>query len=186
MEDSEIVDLYFSREERAVAESISKYKTYCHSIAYNILQNPETAEEVLNDTWLGAWNSIPPHNPENLAAYLGKITRNLSLTRWRDSHAAKRFTDTVSLASEELAECIPTGKTVESELENAELGKLLNCFVLELPETEQRIFVCRYYYFDSLAEISERFGFSEGKVKSMLHRSRKKLKKRLTDEEYYI
>ena len=186
MKDNEIVELYFLRDENAISETITKYKAYCNSIAWNILHNKENAEEVVNDTWLGAWNSIPPHRPENLAAYLGKITRNISLTKWRDLNAAKRINDTVSLSQEELAECLATPKTVEQEIEDKELGKIIDSFTDELPDIEQRIFICRYFYFDSIAEISERFGYSESKVKSMLHRIRKKLKKRLSDEEVQI
>lgn len=186
MRDSDIVGLYFSRDESAISETIVKYKAYCHSIALNILHNEENAEEAVNDTWLGAWNSIPPHRPENLAAYLGKIARNISLTKWRDLNAAKRINDTVSLAQEELAECLAAPKTVEQEIEEAELGKIIDSFTDGLPDVEQRVFICRYFYFDSVSEIAERFGYSESKVKSMLHRIRKKLKRRLSDEEVRI
>lgn len=186
MNDVDIVELFFSRDERAIHEVISKYGTYCRSIAYNILHDEENAEEVMNDTWFGAWNSIPPHNPENLSTYLGKITRNISLTKWRDQHAAKRFADTVSLVSEELEECLPSGMTIEKKLEEAELRNTMNRFIEELPEIEQRVFVCRYFYFDSILEIAKRFQFSESKVKSMLHRNRKKLKKVLDREEVWI
>lgn len=186
MQDREIVQLFLARDENAIGEAASKYRVYCHAIARQILQNEEEAEEVLNDTWLGAWNSIPPHEPENLGTYLGRITRNLSLTKRRDRHAAKRYGDTVSLAEEELAECLPGGKTVEEAVEEAELKRVIDGFVGELPDIEQRVFVCRYYYFDSTSDMAERFSFSESKVRFMLHRIRKKLRKRLEEEEIWL
>lgn len=186
MNDKNIVELYLSRDEGAVRTTIEKYQAYCHSIAFSILNDEQNAEEALNDTWLGAWNSIPPHQPENLATYLGKLTRNISLTKYRNLHASKRYADTVSLATEELEECLPSRMTVESEIESAELGKIIDNFIDGLPDIEQRVFVCRYFYFDSTSDISKRFGFSESKVKSMLHRIRRKLKRTLNEEDIWI
>ncbi len=186
MTDTEIIALFRARNEQAIKETAEKYNAYCSTIAFNILHDEETVAEVLNDTWLGAWNSIPPHEPENLAAYLGKIARNLSLAKWRDMHAGKRTADTISLAFDELGECLTDGRSAEKEVENAELGRLLARFVKELPETERKVFVCRYYYFDPVADIARRFDFSESKVKSMLLRSRKKLRKKLEKEGFTL
>ena len=115
MEDKEIVSLYWKRDERAVSETSEKYGAYCYAIAYNILSSPEDAEESVNDTWVGAWESMPPHKPDALSAFLGKITRRISLKRWRNRRAAKRGGGVVELALEELKESIPAGQAVEDE-----------------------------------------------------------------------
>lgn len=175
MEDSEIVMLYLQRREQAIEETAAKYGNYCHTIAYNILQDRLDAEEAVSDTYLGAWNAIPPHRPAILSTFLGKLTRRISIKRWQFRRAQKRGGGEMDLALEELADCIPSGRTVEQELEMAELSKLLNRFVLALPQTEQSVFLCRYWYLDSISAVAKRFGFSESKVKSMLSRTRKKL-----------
>lgn len=182
MEDAQIISLYLSRNEHAIRETDRKYRKYCYSIAYNILQNAEDANEIVNDTYFGAWNSIPPHIPEVLSAYLGKITRNLSLKRLRTENTAKRGNGAVSLIFDEIAAFAHTGENVEQEVEARELAQLLTQFLESLPETEWKIFVCRYWYFDSVADLAERFGFSQSKVKSMLFRIRCKLQKRLKEE----
>jgi len=186
MEDKEIVELYLNREESAVSATAEKYGNYCYSVAYNILYNKEDAEESVNDTYLGAWNSIPPHKPEVLSSFLAKITRNVSLKRRRDKLAQKRGDGEVSLAYEELADCIPTNHDIDAALEAKELAVHINHFLSALPATERHVFICRYWYFDSIASISRQFGFRETKVKSMLLRTRNKLRNKLKKEGVLI
>ncbi|MBR0281436.1 MAG: sigma-70 family RNA polymerase sigma factor [Oscillibacter sp.] len=185
MEDKEIVSLYWKRDERAVSETSEKYGAYCYAIAYNILSSPEDAEESVNDTWVGAWESMPPHKPDALSAFLGKITRRISLKRWRNRNAAKRGGGVVELALEELKESIPAGQAVEDALAERELPRLIDAFLDVLPDVEQRVFVRRYWYLDSIADIAKRFGFTQSKIKSMLHRTRRKLRDYLRKEGAY-
>lgn len=184
MEDYKIVDLYWSRSEQAIEETARKYNNYCYSIAYNILENHEDAEECVNDTYVDAWNQIPPHSPTILSTFLGKITRRISIDKWRWKHAQKRGNGEVVLVLEELGECITDDNTIEREMEQKELAKVINAFVKQLPDIEQRVFLCRYWYMDSIATICKQFGFSESKVKSMLYRIRKKLRKELIKEGF--
>lgn len=184
MDDRQIVDLYFARQEQAIAETAKKYGAYCFSIARNILRNIPDAEETVNDTYIGAWNSIPPHRPAMLATYLGKITRRLALNRWTANRAQKRGGGEVALALDELTGCIPSDFDVESRMETAELTRILNGFVRNLPQPEQNVFLCRYWYLDSIDVIARRFDFSPSKVKSMLSRTRKKLCIHLQKEGY--
>ena len=182
MEDMQIVDLYFARSEQAVAETAHKYGNYLFSIAHNILMNRPDAEEAVSDTYLGAWNSIPPHRPGRLSTYLGKITRRCALEKWKAHHAKKRGGGEVSLALDELGECITTGEPPQQALEMKELTRKINSFLKNLPETEQRIFVSRYWYLMPVKEIARNMGFSESKVKSALSRTRSKLKYYLEKE----
>lgn len=184
MEDAMIVALYWARDEKAIVESSAKYGAYCRAIAWQILQSREDAEESVNDTWVGAWGSMPPHRPELLSAFLGKITRRVSLKRRRDQGAEKRGGGQLALALDELAECV--GATADEALEEMELARLIDAFLDGLPDTEQRVFVCRYWYLDSIADIAKRFGFSESKVKSMLHRTRGKLRTCLEREGVFV
>lgn len=175
MDDKNIVELYFQRSDRAITESDIKYGKYCYSIAYNILYNNEDAEESVNDTYLDAWSCIPPHRPSILSAFLGKITRRISIDKWRWRNTEKRGGGEVPLVLEELKDCVADPGTVESELEKKRLSQVIDIFVKSLPETQQKVFLCRYWYMDSVNEISRQFGFSESKVKSMLLRTRRKL-----------
>ena len=175
VEDKEIVDLYWQRNENAIKETSLKYGKYCLSIATHILCNINDAEESVNDTWLNAWNSMPPHRPENLSSYLGKITRYICLKKWRYQNAQKRGGSEISIAFDELSDCIPDGKSIDEALQLETLTGILNTFISGLPKVERRVFVCRYWYFNSILEISQQFGFSQSKVKTMLWRTRKKL-----------
>lgn len=143
MDDRSMVDLYWARSERAIAETASKYGKYCYAIAFNILADAQDADESVNDTYLGAWNSMPPHRPSTLRTFLGKITRRISLKKWRDKTRDKRGGGEVAVALEELEECIPLVASVEQEVITSELSKMLNCFIAELPETERQVFICR-------------------------------------------
>ncbi len=183
MEDKKIVALYWARSEAAIAETSAKYGSYCYTIAHNILSDPEDARECVNDAFLGAWNSIPPHCPSVLSAFLGKLTRRIAIDKVRSRNAKKRGQGELALALEELSECIPSGQNVEQEVERKELVRALNAFVHSLPLRERRVFLYRYWYLDSIASISRRFGFSQSKVKMMLHRTRRKLLSFLEKED---
>ncbi len=185
MEDGEIVDLYWARDERAVAETEKKYGGYCLTIARNILSDGEDARECVNDTWLGAWNAMPDARPRVLSAFLGTITRRAALSRWREKYAAKRGGGETVLALEELGECVPGGQSAEERVEAQELRRVVAGFVRDLPDEPRRVFLCRYWYLDPVADIARRFGFSQGKVKSMLARTRKKLMEELKKEGVY-
>lgn len=184
MEDAQIVDLYWAREEQAVTETAEKYGKYCYSIACNILANAEDSDESVNDTYLDAWNTMPPHRPAVLSTFLGKITRRISIDKWRGRAAEKRGGGEIALALDELAECVPSGDSVEHELEAAELEKAVGDFVMGLPPMDRRVFICRYWYLDPIPAISRRLGFSQGKVKMMLHRQRRRLLSRLKEEAF--
>ncbi|MBR6404603.1 MAG: sigma-70 family RNA polymerase sigma factor [Lachnospiraceae bacterium] len=186
MEDRRIVDLYWQRDETAIAETENKYGRFCFSIANNILRNREDAKECVNDTWLGAWNAMPPHRPEILSTFLGKITRRLSLRKWRARTAEKRGGGSMELSIEELEECIPSRQRIDEGLETAELAEIISTFLEALPPEERRVFMRRYWYFDSIRDISRRFGFGESKVKMMLKRTRDKLLICLQKEEIWV
>ena len=179
MHDSQIVALYLARDQRAIEETAAKYGSYCYSIVQNILKNQQDSEEAVSDTYLGLWTSIPPHRPEILSTFLGKIARRTALNRWEKNRAQKRGGGEVELALEELSEYLPDGSTPESIMEYAELTQLLNYFLHRLPRQERMVFVCRYWYLDSIGDIARRFGFSQSKVKSMLARTRMKLRSTL-------
>ena len=184
MEDKTIVDLFWTRSENAISETDKKYGRYCRSIAHNILSNDEDAEECVNDTWLGAWNSIPPHRPAVLSTFLGKLTRRISLNRWKAQHAQKRGGGEIAIALEELSEIVPASGGVEEELEGKELSAAINVFLSTLPETERDVFVCRYWFLTSITDISRIFRFSQSKTKSTLYRTREKLKRFLSEEGF--
>lgn len=183
MDDTQIVDLYFARSEMAIKETDTKYGGYCYKIAYSILENREDSEESVSDTYLSAWNIIPPRRPARLATFLGKLTRNISIDRWRKNSAKKRGNGEVDIALEELGECVCGQKSVEDALIRKEVIACLNRFLMGLSDDERTVFLCRYWYVNSLEEIAEKTGFSIGKIKSMLHRTRIKLSKQLDKEE---
>jgi RNA polymerase sigma-70 factor (ECF subfamily) len=186
MDDSGIVELYWRRDEQALSETESKYGRYCLKIADNILHSGEDARECVNDTWLGAWNAIPPHRPAILSTFLGKITRRLSLKRLRDSSADKRGGGSVPVSFSELEECVPSGQTIDQRVEANELTEIINSFLGTLTVTQRRVFLRRYWYCDAVTDIAARFGFSEGKTKMMLKRTRDKLRERLEKEGIFV
>lgn len=182
MDDKQILDLYWERSENAIVETANKYGKYCHYIAYNILHNDEDSEECVNDTYLKAWGVIPPQRPNRLSTFLGKITRNLSLDKYKERHAKKRGDGQVSLALEELQECIPAESSVEDAIDDMALTELLNEFLASLQSEARRIFMQRYWYLCSIREIAQDFQISESKVKMSLLRSRNALKSMLEKE----
>ncbi len=184
MEDNRIVDLYWQRNESAINETATKYGKYLHSISFHILSNDEDAEECVNDTYNDAWQSMPPHRPSILSTFLGKITRRISIDLWRKHSADKRGGGEVALALDELDECVSGNSNVENEIERQELQQKLNAFLMGLPRLERQVFMCRYWYMDSVSDIAKQFDFSESKVKSMLFRTRNKLRTMLEKEGY--
>lgn len=182
MDDSRIVELYWNRSEQAIGETDQKYGKYCYRIAYNILASKEDSEETVSDTYMTAWNTIPPRRPSVLATFLGKITRRLSIDRWRTRSAYKRGGGQMALALEELEDCIASPESVEQTYAKKELLAAYKRFVERLPVTERRVFLLRYWYLDSIGDIAQKYGFSESKVKSMLHRTRQKLNRCLAEE----
>ena len=184
MDDKTIVDLYFLRNEDAIGLTEEKYGPYCYSIAYNILSNREDAQESVSDTYMAAWNAIPPRRPSVLSAFLGKLTRHISIDRWRQRTAAKRGGGEVAVALEELSECVAGLQNIELEYESKELMKAYTRFLKELPETERRVFLGRYWYMESIEAIATKFGFSQSKVKMLLQRTRIKLRLRFEEEGY--
>lgn len=147
-----------------------------------ILRSREDSEECVNDTYVGAWNAIPPHRPNSLSAFLGKLTRRISLKRLRSQNAEKRGGGEYALALDELGECIPDRESVEKKVEEKRVAECISAFLRTLPATERKVFVQRYFYLRSVKEIAHSFTFSQSKVKSMLHRTRGKLKENLRKE----
>ena len=182
MEDTKIIDLFWARQETAIVETDRKYGNYCRSIAMHILSNQEDTEECVNDTWMKAWECMPPQRPDILSAFLGKITRNLSISRYRMTHAKKRGSGEMDLLLNELEECLPSAQSVEQEVESRETAQAINRFLYGIERESRNIFIRRYFYADSVKEIAERFEISESKVKSQLFRMRNRLKEHLEKE----
>ncbi len=182
MNDREIVNLYWERRETAITATADKYGGYCHTIAHNILHNNEDAEECVNDTWVGAWNSMPPKRPERLSTYLGKITRHVSLDRFRAYTADRRGGGQTVLALAELEECIPAVDSVEQAVDDHLLVDAVNSFLRAQPARKRHIFVRRYWYLYSVKDIAAAYAISESAVVSTLFRMRNDLKNHLEKE----
>lgn len=182
MDDNKIMDLYWARSEAAIAETANKYGRYCHYIAYNILHNHEDAEECVNEAYLGAWKSMPPQRPNRLSAFLGKITRNLSLNRFKQYTAEKRGYGRTEMILSELEDCIPTPVSVEQAMDEIFVAKSIENFLYAQPPIKRNVFIRRYWYLSAIRDIAEQYGISESKVSSMLLRLRKKLKLHLERE----
>jgi len=176
LEDTAIVALYWRRDETAIFESSSKYGAFCQTIALNILAVREDAEECVNDTWLRAWNAIPPAKPSPLRAFFGRITRNLSLDRFRASRAGKRGGGTMELILEELEQCVGSGESVEGAFDAGETAAVITRFLDGQPSLQRQLFLRRYWFGDSIAAIAARFALREGTVKSNLFRTRERLR----------
>ncbi|MBQ9661945.1 MAG: RNA polymerase sigma factor [Oscillospiraceae bacterium] len=182
MDDEAILNLYRQRQNSALAETEAKYGRLCFSVADNILQNREDAEECVNDTWLHAWNAIPPEHPSVFSAWLSRVTRNLAISRLREIRALKRGGAEIPLVLEELSECIPGGVDPQKQAELRELSEAVNRFLAGLKPAERDVFVARYFYAASHAELSARTGWTLGKTKTVLRRTRLKLQKSLKEE----
>jgi RNA polymerase sigma-70 factor (ECF subfamily) len=186
MDDRSIINLYLARDDQAIAETEKAYGAMLVRFSERILENCEDAEEVENDTLIQCWNRIPPNTPyEYFRAFLLKIARHLSFDRLRTMKAQKRNVEIVEL-TQEMAECLPGPENVESRLEAQELRRILSDFLAGCPQEQRAVFLRRYWYFDSIAEIGRLFGYREEKVKSILFRMRKALKKRLEKEGYTV
>jgi RNA polymerase sigma-70 factor (ECF subfamily) len=186
MRDDEIISLYFDRSEQAIQESMDAYGNYCGKIAHNILKNREDAEEAVADTWLRAWNAIPPTRPNSLRIFLGRITRNLSLSIWRSKTAESRGGTEIDLALDELAECIGHGAGPEELVQTQELSRCVSEFLHGESDNNRVIFLRRYYYLESSKEIALRLGTSDSNVRMILSRTRKRLKDQLKKEGYIV
>lgn len=186
MDDSRIVQLYWERDEEALRQTERKYGNDCRILAKRFLCSDADAEEVVNDTWLRAWNSIPPQKPAVLRMFLAKITRNLAMNRCRDQNAQKRGGGERILALEELSECVPARVAVEEELEAKELARVIQKFLRTQSDRDRSIFVRRYFSLESIEEIAGRYGLTEVNTRKILSRTRSKLKDYLTKEGYAI
>ena len=185
MEDSKIVELYWQKNEKAIKETNTKYGAYCYAIADNILHNREDSEECVNDTWLKAWNAMPPQKPTKLQMFLAKITRNLSFNRFNARSAEKRGGGEIVLVLDELAECLASESDVVSEYEVRELGRCIQKFVRALPERDCNVFVRRYFFTESVAQIAKKYGLTQNNVMVILSRTRTKLKNYLIKEGFW-
>ena len=186
MEDGKILELYFQRDENAIKETSAKYGAYCYSIADNILHNKQDCEECVNDTWINAWNSIPPQRPVKFKLYLAKITRNLSFNLFNSRNTKKRGGGEMHLILDELSECVAGRDNVENEYIAKELGQSIKQFVSTLPERDANVFLRRYFFCESLSEIAKRYALTQNNVTVILSRTRKKLQKHLIKEEYFL
>ncbi len=185
MQEKAILDLFWQRDENAIPAVKTKYGPYCAAIARRILPDPRDAEECVSDTWLKAWNAIPPHRPPRLALFLGKITRETALNRWKANNAQKRGGGEVPLALEELGEQFTTGKDpVGQNVELAQLGQAISAFLRTQPSQTAILFLRRYYHMEPIRDLAQAFGLTESNVKTTLHRTRKKLKTYLEKEGF--
>lgn len=180
MEDAEIVELYLTRDERAIRETGSKYGRLCYRVAFGILRDPEDSEECVNDTYLNTWNAIPPARPVSFSAFLCKIARNLSLKRLDYELAQKRSPELLT-SFEELEEVLADDQ-IGRELEDREIGRAISRFLRQEKPEARNVFIRKYWFLDPIETIAQDYGFSEGKVKTMLHRTRKRLKAYLQKE----
>ena len=176
MTDAEIIELYFERSEAAIEETAKRYGAYCSAIAMNILHNREDGEECVNDTFLKAWNAIPPQRPVKLSSFLGRITRNLSLNKYESRNTQKRIGNETALLLSELEEMLPIAQNVEEQAETNELAQEIDKFLLTIERQDAAFMVRRYWYGDSVTQIAKRFDAGESRVKTNLFRTRKKLK----------
>lgn len=185
MEDEKIIELFLERSELAIEELDLKYGRIFHKISYNIVNSPQDAEECVNDTYLSAWNTIPPAHPNPLCAYICKIVRNISLNLYYRKNAAKR-NSYYTVAMEELEACLADPNTVETEIEAKELAHILEQFLDTLTLENRTIFIRRYWFFDSYHDIAERVGLNEKTISVRLTRIRKQLKVYLKEREVFV
>ena len=186
MEDEKIVSLYWDRDERAIGETEAKYDRYLTKIAMNILSNYEDSRESVNDTYLAAWNSMPPHRPTVLSTYLAKITRRLSIDIFRGRTRLKRQGSEYAISLSELGECVSGGNTTEEIVNVKLLADAIGIYLRTLPADARNLFLCRYYFLDSLKEAARECGMTEAKAKSLLHRTRLGLKAHLRKEGFEL
>lgn len=186
MEDNDIIQMFFDRDENAIKEMSIKYGNYCTSIAKNILKNNEDAEECVNDTYLKVWNVIPPSRPNMLKAFIGRITRNISFNLYKKMNTDKRGNLQIPIILDELSECVSDGITPYQEIEKKELLKAINSFLEKMPQEKRVMFVRRYWYSDSITDIAKRCGVSENSVSVNLNRLRKRLHNYLIERGFEL
>lgn len=184
MNDMQIISLFYKRDEQAIRETMDSYGGYCRTVAAAVLQDPADVEEAVADTWLKAWESIPPHNPRYLRLYLGKITRNLALSIWRKNNAYHRGGGQLALALDELGECVSSGDSPEQHVNMQELENAISSFLKSESDIRRAVFLRRYFYLDEISAIALRYSLKETNVRMMLMRTRKRLKKYLVQEGY--
>ena len=175
MEDERIIDLYWRRDEDAIAETDRKYGPFCHTLALNILSVREDAEECVSDTWYRAWTAIPPLRPEKLRLWLGRIVRNLAINLWHRNHARKRY-DGMETMLDELEDCIPSPVTVERTVEDGELGEIISSWLDGLPPEDRTLFVRRYWYGEALNALAVEGGVDAGTLAGRMYRLRQALR----------
>lgn len=182
MDDDKIVDLYWQRSETAISQTAQKYGSRLRTLAYGIVRDHETAEECENDTYLQAWRSIPPHAPKSyLFAFLARITRHISLNCCRNRSRLKRSAFLCELSTE-MEQCIPAPDDASCRMDDSALSEMINRFLAGLDEQKRNIFIRRYWYLDSIADIAKRFSLSSAKVKTTLYRCRIRLREELEKE----
>ena len=186
MEDEAIVSLYWQRNESAIRETERKYDRYLTKIAMNILADREDSRESVNDTYLAVWNSMPPHRPGVLSTYLGKITRRISIDRFRYRNREKRRQSEYEISLSELGDCVSGGNTTEEAVNGKLLADAIGIWLRLQPEENRNLFLCRYYFLDSLQEVAKHCGITESKCKTVLHRMRKSLKEYLEKEGFVV
>ncbi len=186
MRDEKIIDLYWERNEQAIKHTDEKYGKYLSKIAYNILADKEDSKESVNDTYLAAWNSMPPQRPTALSAYLGKITRQISIDIFRKRNREKRKGSEFAVSYDELNDILSAGNMTEEQVQAKLLGEAINRFLLDQPKEVRNLFIGRYYFLDPLKEAARYCGMSEGKAKSILYRTRLMLKEYLQKEGFEI
>lgn len=185
MEDLQIIDLYVQRNENAISETAKKYGAFCQNIAVNILRSAADAEECVNDSYLQAWNCIPPQRPERLGAWLGKVVRNAAINLWNKNHRKKRYMGMEQLLGE-LEECIPSPLTIERELEERELTDFLNRWLASLPKADRMVFVRRYWCGEAVNDLAANYKVTPASMAKRMYRLRHKLKSALEKEGYSI
>ncbi len=185
MRDSEIIELYWNRNPQAISASMEQYGAYCFSVASGILGNAQDSEECVNDTWLRAWNAIPPVRPNVLKVFFSKITRHLSFDRYKAGRTLKRGGGELPLVLEELAECIADESDVEGQVSAKELGRTISRFAESLSEREQKLFVRRYFFSEPVKVIADRYDMNENSVNVTLSRIRRRLRNHLSKEGYF-
>lgn len=185
MEDSQIIRLFFKRDETAISETEKKYGAFCYKIAFNILSNKADAEECVNDSYLQAWNSIPPQTPDKYGTWLGKVVRNIALNLWNKNHRKKRYAGMEKLL-DELEDCIPSPVTVEQKIEEKELTRLLNTWLASLSAEDRILFVRRYWKGEKLNKLASDNCVSPGNMAKRMYKLRQHLKKELEKEGYLL
>lgn len=186
MEDIQIVELYWHRNEKAIAETSAKYGRSLHGISMGILRNGEDCKECVNDTYMNAWNSMPPQKPESLFAFLGRIVRNLSINLYTKNHAKKRGGSGIELLLSELSDCVPDNSNVENTVETAELGRYISEWLLSIEKSDRVLFMRRYWFCEAVKEIAFSQKLSENQLAGKLFRLRGSLKRYLEEEGVYI